>query len=259
MHKLALITGASCGLGRALAISLAEKGISLILVARDSDRLNQLAQELPVSTQVHICDLSIKESRLELIQLIHQHTPDLVINNAGLGFYGPILSHPLSRSQQMFSVNAESVMEISIESAKALKNTGRRGTIVNISSAAAFFPYPTFCVYAATKAFVNNFSQGFDEEMKPHGIRILTVCPGQIDTAFRQKAACYFPQNKNRLTLEQNTVVKLILKQIDLQQAMTIIDWRYKIAVALGKILPQKIRNAILVGGLKKRYEDLLH
>jgi uncharacterized protein len=254
MHKLALITGASSGLGKTLSQFLAKRGVALILVARDLKALEALAQELPASTQIHKCDLSLTEERLALIQLIHKLTPDLVINNAGFGLYGPILSHPLSRFQEMVSVNAQAVMELSIESARALQNKKQKGTILNISSAAAFFPYPTFCIYAATKAFVNHFSQGFDEEMKPYGIRILTVCPGQIDTPFRKKASHGLSQGTDRYTLSQNTAVKLILKQIDTGKQIQIIDWRYRLGVALGKILPKKWREAILINSLTSRY-----
>ena len=254
MHKLALITGASSGLGKALAEALAKQGISLILVARDKDLLNEVAQALPGSTRVHPCDLAQAEQKAELIKLIHELTPDLVINNAGFGLYGPILSHPLLPFQEMVAVNAQAVMELSIESARALKNKNQEGVILNVSSAAAFFSYPTFCVYAATKAFVNQFSQGFDEEMKPHGIRILTVCPGQIDTPFRRRAACGFPQKTARFTLQEATAVRLILKQIEKKKSFQIIDWRYRIGVVVGRWLPTAIINRILTSHLKDRY-----
>ncbi|MEN9343851.1 MAG: hypothetical protein RLZZ453_638 [Chlamydiota bacterium] len=246
---LILITGASSGLGKELASTLAKEGHFLILVARDLSSIDLPALLFP-------CDLSCPEDRKRCLALIQEKTPDLVINNAGFGLYGEILSHPLDAYQNMMSLNATAVMEISIEAARALASSNKKGTILNISSAAAFFPYPTFTVYAATKAFINSFSQGFDEEMRPRGIRILTVCPGQIDTPFRKKAAQGTPQKSDSYTFSTKKAVRLILKQLKTQKRLNIIDFRYKIGVFAAKIAPYKALFFLLCNNLKERYNS---
>lgn len=252
--KLALITGASSGLGKALSIALSKQGIPLLLTARSEDKLSALASSLPTACEILPCDLTLREDRLKLIAYIQKKQPDLIINNAGFGLYGPATSLPLEALEEMVEVNVEALMELSVEGAKALQSAQKTGTILNISSATAFFPYPTFCVYAATKAFVNTFSMGLDAEMKKFGIRVLTVCPGQIDTEFRKRASQGFPQKKDRISLSAERAAELILKQLETRKALRIIDWRYYCAIVLSRLLPKRLLQALLERSLKERY-----
>lgn len=251
--QLALITGASSGLGKALSHALSKRGISLILTARDDEKLKKAALDLPTSTQLIQCDLSDSKARKELIEVIKIKQPDLIINNAGFGLYGPAYSHSFSSLEEMVEVNIQALMELSIEGIQSWLKTGTKGTLLNISSASAFFSYPNFSVYAATKAFVNSFSQGLDAETKRHGIRVLTVCPGQIDTHFRMRASGNFPQKKNSLTMSVESAAELVLRQLDKGKALSIIDWRYQIAVSMSRLLPKCLLQAILERSLKDR------
>lgn len=253
-YPLALITGASSGLGKALSQALSKRGTSLILVARDEEKLKQAALDLPSSTQLIPCDLSNPKERKKLIEVIRKQQPDLIINNAGFGLYGPAHSHPYSDLEEMIETNIQAVVELSTEAVRTWIEVGKVGTILNISSAAAFFPYPNFCVYAATKAFVNSFSQGLDQEIKKHGIRVLTVCPGQIDTHFRSRASGNFPQKKNSITMSSDAAAEWVLKGLEKGKRLFIIDWRYKISVAIGRLLPKRLLQAILERNLKGRY-----
>ncbi len=249
MGKLALVTGASSGLGKALCIALAQRQIPLILTGRNAQALRDLAATLPVSTHVIAVDLSKQEERKKLIALIHEKQPDLLINNAGFGLYGPVLSHPPEAWSDMTAVNIDAVMELTIAAATVLKDSGKWGTILNISSAAAFFSYPTFAVYAASKAFVHRFSEGMDAELSLHGIRVLTSCPGQIDTPFPQHASGGSFDPKQRVAMPVEKAVRLILKQIDRGKSVAIIDGRYRWAIALSRLIPQRW----LMAFLKKR------
>ncbi|MBI2809858.1 MAG: SDR family NAD(P)-dependent oxidoreductase, partial [Candidatus Melainabacteria bacterium] len=179
--RLALVTGASSGLGKALAYALAEQGIPLILVARN---VSAIPKDLKVPVEIFACDLSDPKERRRLSERVRTIRPDLIINNAGFGLYGPVLSHTLDANAEMIRVNIDALLELTYEGAQALVAAGEKGTIVNISSAAAFTSYPTFAVYAASKAFVNNFSEGLEAELRPKGVRVLTVCPGPIATDF---------------------------------------------------------------------------
>lgn len=257
MYKLALITGASSGLGEALSYALAQRGIALILVGRNRNQLEHVAAQIPQRTEIFVCDLSSAEERRTLLTLIQERVPDLVINNAGFGLYGEILEQTLQEAQDMLSVNAQAVMEISIEAARSLRAHKKQGTLLNISSAAAFFAYPTFCLYAASKAFVNAFSLAFDAEMRPHGIRILTICPGQIATPFRSKAARRVICCKNSsdgMTMPLEKVVRLILKHLDRKTPLALIDWRYRALVALSRLIPQSLKLRLLKRTLIRRY-----
>jgi short-subunit dehydrogenase len=275
VYKLALITGASSGLGEALSYALAQRGLSLILVGRNRQQLERVAAKIPTRTEMFVCDLSSAEERCNLLTLIREKVPDLVINNAGFGLYGEILEQTLQEAQDMLAVNAQAIMEISIEAARSLRARNKRGALLNISSAAAFFAYPTFCLYAASKAFVNAFSLAFDTEMRPHGIRILTVCPGQIATPFRSKAArrsdhfsalsrsevlgeCLqqapSPPSPDCMTMSLEKAVRLILKHLDRQTPLALIDWRYRALVALSRLLPQSLRLRLLKRTLTQRY-----
>jgi uncharacterized protein len=254
--KLALVTGASSGLGKALCQALSTQNIPLILVARNEHALNNLALELPTPAEIHRADLSEPTERKGLIHLIEKRQPDLVINNAGFGLYGDALAHPLSDLDEMIEVNIQALMEITLATARTLSQSGKKGTILNVSSAAAFFYYPTFSVYAATKAFVNQFSRAMDVELKSQGIRVLTVCPGQIDTEFRKRASSGFPQERDRRTMSPEKAAALIIKQIEQGKSFNIIDWRYKCLIALTRLLPNCLLEKILKHSLKKRHQN---
>jgi len=126
---------------------------------------------------------------------------------------------------------------------------------MNISSAAAYFLYPSHCIYAAAKGFVNQFSESLDFELKLQNIRILTCCPGQIDTEFSLRASGDNPHKKNALwIMSPEKAARLILKQIDKRQTIEIIDFRYKCFVALSKILPKALILRIMNNTLKDRH-----
>ncbi len=252
--RLALITGASSGLGKALSYALVKQGIPMILVARNEEKLKKVALDLPPSTHIHTADLTDAEQRKELIKLIRRRQPDLVINNAGFGLYGPTLVHPLSDLCEMVELNVQALMELSVESARVLLKENKKGVIFNVSSAAAFFTTPAFSLYGATKAFVNSFSEGLDAELKSQGVRVLTACPGQIETDFRKRASGDYPQKKDHITMTPEKAAELILKQIAKAKVLSIIDWRYRVLVPLAKLLPKQLVQAIMKKSVDKRH-----
>lgn len=254
---LACITGASSGLGKELAHLFAEKKIPLLLSGRDEKRLQELSLELQKYVQVEVfaCDLSKKEERKKWLSLIQEKTPDLIINCAGWGLYGDILNHTTEESLAMIEVDVQALVEISIESARSLKKANRKGCIVNISSAAAFLAYPTFCIYAAAKAFVKQFSLGFDAEVKPDGIRVLSSCPGQFESDFQRRAGKNRVQKKYRVAMSTRFAAEEVWKQIEKQKALHVFDWRYRLIVCLLPLIPQKLLNLFLKNSLKDRHD----
>ena len=243
MATLALITGASSGLGTALAKLLAQDQVPLFLTGRNKAALEKLQNELISQTEVSIfvADLSLPKERSALLAEISKRKPDLLINSAGFGLYGKALSHPLAEQTTMLEVNALALTEITLETARALISDKKPGVIMNISSAAGFFPTPSFAIYSASKTYVTHFSRSFDAEVKKEGIRVLVSCPGQIKTSFRERASSGL--NKNQKGFEAMSVEKaarLILKQIRNKKPIEIIDFRYKVLVFLARFLLPK-------------------
>lgn len=236
----ALITGATSGLGKALSLFLAKKNIELILTSRHTESL--------------AIDLSNKEERKALLEEISLQKPDLIINNAGFGLYGNSLDLPLKQQLEMIEVNISALVEISLHASKELIQAGKKGTILNISSAGAFFPFPTFSVYCSSKSFVNSFSLALDSELKTQGVRVLCACPGQIATDFRNRASQGHPQQPDHHTMSVDTAVRHLWKQIEEQIPLYIFDWRTKAMVQLAKWIPRPLLDKILTSSLKERY-----
>lgn len=247
-YRLALVTGASSGIGEALCKLLASREIALVITARSKEKLEAIAKELQVPVVCHTADLSKPESRKTLIALIHELKPDLIINNGGFGLYGDALKHTTQEQMEILEVNGNALLEISLESARVLAQEKMRGTIMNISSAAAFFVYPTFAVYASAKAFVLQFSRSFDAEMSPLGIRVLCSCPGQIETHFSERASKGESRKKNKNhTMSVEKAAELIWDQIERQKSFEVIDSTYKWMTFLARFfIPQKLLQILL-------------
>lgn len=242
-YNLALITGAGSGLGKELAFQLAQKKIPLFLSSKDPQKLDDLKKELETLTSVTIlsADLSLKEERKKLLEKIRELKPDLIINNAGLGLYGEILSFPLEKQMGILAINVEALVEISIESARVLKKEQLKGTLLNISSAASFFIYPNFALYAASKNFVKDFSLSFDEELKPYGIRVFTSLLGRFQSEFKYKASGYTKKSVPSWdTMQLGKTAKSVISQIEKEKRYQIIDFRYQILCTLAKLFPRK-------------------
>lgn len=189
----ALITGASSGLGRDMAHSLARRGWDLILVARREDRLCALAAQLPTQVQTIALDLSAKGSCRALYEQTRDQDIDLLVNNAGKGVFGAFDETDLSVELEMLSVNLRAthiLMKLFLPDFKS-KNRGR---ILNVASAAAFTPGPLFSSYYASKAYVLRLSQAVSEELRQahSAVTVSVLCPGPVHTEFGGVAGVAF-------------------------------------------------------------------
>jgi hypothetical protein len=193
MHVLAddsriLITGASSGIGAALARRLAGGNRRIILVARRTERLESLANELNCPRDnVHIisADLTAPDGCARIIDeaVAQAGRIDVLVNNAGVGEYGEFVSRELAPLEKMIELNLTSLVRLTHLSLPGMVEQGR-GHIVNIASTAAFQPTPSMAVYGATKSFVLSFSMALWHELKPAGIAVTCVCPGPVETEF---------------------------------------------------------------------------
>jgi uncharacterized protein len=184
-----LITGASSGLGAEYARRFAGLGRDLVLVARREDALERLAGELRsahnVGVTVVALDLSLPGAAAELVSRTDAAgvVVDGLVNNAGFGTHGDFIDADPKRLADEIQLNCGTLVDLTARYLPGMRSRGR-GTIINIASTAGFQPLPHMAVYGATKAFVLSFSEALWAEEKPHGIRVLAVCPGATATEF---------------------------------------------------------------------------
>ena len=186
----ALITGASAGIGRELARQLANRAKALVLVARREQRLNELRDALckgnaQLNVHVRVVDLSEKSQIDDLVHWLEQNKIeiDFLINNAGLGDYGPFATSDPQRNDEMLEVN---IVALTMLTRALLPQiiSRKRGAILNVSSSAGFLPIPGMALYAASKAYVNSFTEALRAELHDTGVSVTAICPGPVHTEF---------------------------------------------------------------------------
>lgn len=193
MNEYVLITGASSGIGKALAYEFAAHKENLILVARREDELKSTASDISekyhVKTEIFPVDLINENAAMQLHEFCANNnlTVKTLINNAGMGAQGNFSDIPIEKQEKILSLNIWAVVRMCYAFLPDMKAHGS-GTIVNISSTTAFMPLANEAVYAASKAFILSFSQALYEEMKPFGVTVCTVCPGVTKTEFFKSA-----------------------------------------------------------------------
>lgn len=255
--KKALITGASSGIGEALALKLAERDTGLILAGRDRSRLEALADRLrkQVSVRLEIGDLAQAVDRARLVAVIHHEAPDLVINNAGFGFYGNALGYETAPQLEMVDVNVRALLEMTLEAARTLVSKGRAGVILNVSSVAGAIPVmPYFSVYSATKVFVTRVSESLDFEFAPQGVRVLTSCPGVVSTRFQRRAGATRDafSNTGERPMTVDFAADEILRQIDTRRRVHTFNWHYRVLQFLARyLIPNALTAAIVARGIR--------
>lgn len=233
-----LITGASSGIGRALAHLYGGRRATLILLGRDEGRLKEVAQEVgSACTATHALDLSTRGGREQFCHLLDQEVPDLLIQSAGLGRYGDVVELSGEEQEAEWAVNVEALVAGTRTQARALIRHAKRGKIVNISSAAGELPTPGMALYGASKAFVSHFSRAMDEEVRPYGVRVLTHAPGQVDTPFALRAGAK-AFARDAWTLSPERVARAIARQVECERSYWIYDWRVRLQVAVGRLMP---------------------
>ncbi len=185
-QQRALITGASSGIGRATAIAFAKAGIDIALVARTSEKLHALQQELAefsVEVKYYSVDLSqIDTLQAELASLLEDFgSVNILVNNAGMGYTGALADMPLSDWQTLIDLNLTSVLLTMQAVLSGMRALGQ-GTIVNVASIAAHNAFPTWGAYSASKAGLITLGRILGVEEGEHGIRVMTVSPGAVNT-----------------------------------------------------------------------------
>lgn len=224
--SIALVTGASSGIGATYADRLARRGHDLVLVARDADRLEALAARLRtqagVAVEVLPADLSTEagiaavERRLAALPAV-----GLLVNNAGIGPEGPMLRSTVGHLDRMVAVNVQAVNRLTLAAATAFAARGG-GTIVNIASVVALVPEMFNATYAATKAFVLALTQSLAAELSGRGVRLQAVLPGLTRTEIFDRVGRSFDALDPAMVMDAGDMVDAALAGLDAGEAITI-------------------------------------
>jgi len=192
LRPVAVITGASAGIGVALARVFARNGHELALIARREDRLRALADEIAASGAqrpiVIVADLAQPNAARQIGEALAAQgaEPRFMINNAGFGLVGLAAARDRDEQLMMIDVNVRALTELSLAFIDSLQR--QHGGLLNVASLAAFLPGPGAAVYYATKAFVLSFSEALHSELKSRGIHVTALCPGPVPTEFAERA-----------------------------------------------------------------------
>ena len=191
--KWAVVTGASAGIGEAIAVELAEAGVNLVLTARRRERLDLLAERLrtqhSIQTQVIVADLVLPQAPQQIFDATEGAglQVDVLINNAGFGEYGEFLQTKLEMQVNMVQVNCTAVVHLTRLFLPAMVER-RQGAVMIVASTASYQPVPYLATYGATKAFDRMLAEALAEEMKRYGVRVSALCPGPTESEFSQVA-----------------------------------------------------------------------
>jgi uncharacterized protein len=248
----ALVTGASSGIGDAIARRLAAEGTDLVVVARDEERLDRLAGELGdahgIDVEVLAADLAAPVSRDRVESRLSSATDpvDLLVNNAGFGTHGDIATLPVDREEQEVSLNVVAVLRLTSAALSQMVPAGR-GHVLNIASIAALYPVPGSATYGATKAFVCSFSDAVHEELRGTGVVVTASLPGFTRTEFQERADW---GGQDRLPgLAWLTAADVAVESLDgawAGRARVVPSRRYQAVTALTAAIPPSIKRAVM-------------
>ena len=205
LKPVTLITGASAGIGAALAYEFASHGHELVLAARRTAQLEALAGAIAAlgRARPHVvaADLTRNDAAAHIADQLHARglEPNFVVNNAGFGLLGTAAELDRAEQLAMIDLNARALTDLSLRFIESLAR--HRGGILNVASVAGFMPGPGLAVYYATKAYVLSFSEALHHELKPQGVRVTALCPGPVATGFQTRAGMpsgYFPSMLDR-------------------------------------------------------------
>jgi short-subunit dehydrogenase len=250
LNKVALVTGASSGLGVEFARQLSKRGHRLVLAARRKERLDELTAELGNARAVAI-DLSRPSAAATLMADIEGagEQVDLLVNNAGFGLIGKFAELDAARERQMIDLNVATLSDLCRAVAPGMVER-RSGAILNVASTAAFQPGPKMALYFATKAFVLSLTEALHEELKPHGIKVSCLCPGPTRTEFGDVAGFGGNGLFDIVAMNAAKVVEAGLKGLDRNRAVVVPGWMNKVAAASTRFAPRPLTRKI-AGAIK--------
>jgi short-subunit dehydrogenase len=256
-RPVAVITGASSGIGAALAHEFAAHGHELVLVARREQALVAIAEAIAAKGSPRPTVLRLDVARVDAARDIGEALarrglePEIVINNAGFGLLGS--ADKLDRPAQlaMIDLNVRALTDLSLAFIESLER--RKGGILNVASTAGFLPGPGMAVYYATKAYVVSFSEALHQELKPRGVRVTALCPGPVPTEFQARAGMgsdFFP---SFLVRSAESVAKDAYRGLKEGRRLVVPGFGNKLVPALAPFSPRSILLRIIHSHQKDR------
>jgi short-subunit dehydrogenase len=251
--RRAVVTGASSGIGLAFAEALAREGYDLVVVARSTARLETLAETLHeahgVSVDVTPADLT-KPAALHKVEEkvgADRHL-DLLVNNAGFGTIGRFVRLDPDREEEEIRLNVVALVRLTRAALPGMVSR-KRGGVINVSSLAAFNPGPVNATYAATKAFVNSFTEALHEELRDTGVRVQALCPGFTHTEFQERAGVDKSRIPSAAWMSAEAVVEASLAGLRRGEVVCIPGMANRLAAGVTGLLPRRlVRRALGIG-----------
>ena len=252
-RRTALVTGATAGIGAALARSLAASGHDLVVVARDAARLESSATQLRtygVQVEVLPADLTDDVGCARLAQRCAAGL-DLLVNNAGIGTKGAFDRIDLAEEEHLLRLNVGSVLRLTHAALPPMLDRGS-GAVINVSSVAGFAPGSRSATYSASKAWVTNFSQSLHLQYAERGVRVLALCPGFTRTEFHSRAEMDVSGVPGWMWLDADDVARTALADLAAGRSVSIPGRQYRAIVAASRLVPQGLQRGV-VKGLQSR------
>lgn len=262
--KATLITGASGGIGEALAKKLAARKHNLVLVARNETKLKMLAGQLVqlygVAVVYIAADLSKPDAAMEVFEQTKGRNLniDVLINNAGIGSGGEFATLTLQAELDMLQLNITSLVALTHLYLQDMKRLNR-GTIINVASLASFMPIPYMSSYSASKVFVRHFTQALTQEAKAYSVDVMLLCPGLTKTNFNAAAGIENQVGKglnaeySETTQSPEQVADELLAAMDKRQHYVVSGRMNRLAARLSALLPNAFLARIFAGSYRKR------
>lgn len=244
-QRIAVVTGASSGIGEALARAMAARGTHVVLAARSAARLEAVAQGIRLAGGAATV-LPTDLARPDAARRLHDEVTrlglevDTLVNNAGFGYHGSFASEPPEHLHGQLQVNVVALVELTHRFVPSL--LARRGTVLNLASTVAFQPAPFMSVYGATKSFVLSFSEALWAEYRAQGLHVAAVCPGPVDTPFIDAAG---PETRStavfRHTLSIDQVVRECLAAMGSARPTRIVGLRNRLMAQSSRLSPREL------------------
>jgi len=249
-RPVTVITGASSGIGAALARVFARHGHRLALVARRGDRLRALADELAAPDEAKPVVIVADLRRADAVRMIedslaaHAAEPQYIVNNAGFGLVGTAAALDRAEQLAMIDLNMRTLAELSLAFVDSLAR--HRGGILNVGSMAGFLPGPGMSVYYASKAFVLSFSEALHSELKARGVRVTVLCPGPVPTEFADRAGISGSLAPTFLTLSAERVAEAGYRGLMRGRRIVVPGMINKAVIAGIRFAPRRLLLALL-------------
>ncbi|KLO34102.1 hypothetical protein ABW17_26985 [Mycobacterium nebraskense] len=236
--SLAVITGASSGLGAIFADQLAQRGMSLVLAGRDEARLSAVAQRVEQQVELVVGDLGTQAGVDALVGRLDGREVDVLVNNAGFGTYGPFAELDAGREHDLVAVNVDALVRLTHAVLPGMLARGRGG-ILNVASTIAFQPGPYQATYGASKAFVLSLSQALWAETRGSGVTVTALRPGPTRTGFVGALGSDVSHTAiYRRLAAPEPVVAAGLRALDRRRAVVVPGWRYRVMATGSRLMP---------------------